>query len=447
MDAEYEAELERSQALEEAHGTRMAEAQRQAETLADALLDGELERAQLRQERRSLALRAAELTPRTQLQSANARALVEGARTLCEHLSVHLAEVAAATAVESEVRELAAQLNAAEPSSLAVVEQVVRAFDRVHRQDTSVQIRNERLWTATNVQEDCEVLAVGSLFFAYRTLRDARIGLALEAPADAHGYRFTEELTSDVRESLERAFEQLGQSSAAEVSFPIDPSGSLRVEDPPGSTSLLQSLRDGGLVMVPLGLVAALALALILERAFTLFLRSPLELRRARAVLDASADGDFARAEQLCREPKGVVVRTLAHCLARREESPQVLEDTVQERLLHELPQLRRSLGGIASLAAVAPLLGLLGTVTGIIRTFGIIRAFGNSNPALMAGGISEALVTTAVGMSIAIPVLLVHVVLRARVDRAVAETERHAATLLTTLHAWRDDDDRGGAP
>ena len=86
------------------------------------------------------------------------------------------------------------------------------------------------------------------------------------------------------------------------------------------------------------------------------------------------------------------------------------------------------------TLAAVAPLLGLLGTVTGIINTFAVMRSYGNANPSLMATGISEALVTTATGMAIAIPILLLHVLLRGRADRTIRDAERHAAAILNIL-------------
>ena len=82
----------------------------------------------------------------------------------------------------------------------------------------------------------------------------------------------------------------------------------------------------------------------------------------------------------------------------------------------------------------MAPLLGLLGTVTGIIGTFGVIQAFGNANPSLMAGGISEALMTTATGLVVAVPILIVHSVLRGRAERIIADAERHAASMLTLM-------------
>ena len=110
------------------------------------------------------------------------------------------------------------------------------------------------------------------------------------------------------------------------------------------------------------------------------------------------------------------------------------MEDGISEQLLHEMPRLNRFLGGIATLGAVAPLLGLLGTVTGIIQTFGVIKIYSNANPGLMAGGISEALVTTATGLVIAIPILLVHSLLSGRMDGIVSDAEKSTATLYNTL-------------
>jgi biopolymer transport protein ExbB len=110
------------------------------------------------------------------------------------------------------------------------------------------------------------------------------------------------------------------------------------------------------------------------------------------------------------------------------------MEDAVQEAVLHELPRLERFLPTIAILASVAPLLGLLGTVTGMILTFEMIATLGSGNPRIMAGGISQALITTASGLVVAIPILLTHSFLAARVDRLIADMERFAAMLLNLL-------------
>src|SRR5690606_982590 len=154
----------------------------------------------------------------------------------------------------------------------------------------------------------------------------------------------------------------------------------------------------------------------------------------SRRVANACIRGNASELEKIISRPAGTVGRVLAACLSRREQGQRAMEDGIAEQLLHEAPKLQRFMGGIAILAAIAPLLGLLGTVTGIIQVFGVIRAFGNSNPSVMAGGISEALITTAAGLIIAVPVLVLHSVLRGRSDRILADAERHAASLLTLL-------------
>ena len=97
-------------------------------------------------------------------------------------------------------------------------------------------------------------------------------------------------------------------------------------------------------------------------------------------------------------------------------------------------------------LAAIAPLLGLLGTVTGIIASFETITALGSNEPRLLAGGISEALVTTATGLIVAIPVLLAHGFLAGRIDRLVADAERYAAALIGVLRERCDENDASEA-
>jgi len=214
---------------------------------------------------------------------------------------------------------------------------------------------------------------------------------------------------------------------------PVDPSGTLRpdatLEEP-----LAERVRSGGPVMIPLAGVALLALLLILERSLVLYIRNRDATALVAAVLEDCRQGRPEEAARRCARRPGCVARVLAACLGRRSAGQAAMEDSIQEQLLHEVPRLQRFLGGIATLAAVAPLLGLLGTVTGIIRTFGVIRAFGNANPKLMAGGISEALVTTVAGLVIAIPVLLLHVLLRARAEKTIGDAEKHAASLLNSL-------------
>jgi biopolymer transport protein ExbB len=124
--------------------------------------------------------------------------------------------------------------------------------------------------------------------------------------------------------------------------------------------------------------------------------------------------------------------------LRARHEDRETLESILQEAILRELPRVERGLPVLAILGAVAPLLGLLGTVTGMIETFQTITLFGTGDPKLMSGGISEALVTTEVGLMIAIPVMLCHTYLSRRAEAIVGEMEEKAVSLTNIIERER---------
>jgi biopolymer transport protein ExbB len=128
------------------------------------------------------------------------------------------------------------------------------------------------------------------------------------------------------------------------------------------------------------------------------------------------------------------VVNVLRAGLAGRGEDRETLESILQEAILRELPRLERFLSVLAVLGAVAPLLGLLGTVTGMIDTFRVITLHGTGDPRMMSGGISEALITTELGLAVAIPVMLLHTFLSRRVDHIVGEMEEKAVALTNTI-------------
>jgi len=107
-----------------------------------------------------------------------------------------------------------------------------------------------------------------------------------------------------------------------------------------------------------------------------------------------------------------------------RDMSRTDMENALQEAILNEIPSMERFLSTLGMLAAIAPLLGLLGTVTGMINTFHVINYYGTGDPRMMSGGISEALVTTMLGLSVAIPIMLVHTLLTRKVENTIAQME-----------------------
>jgi biopolymer transport protein ExbB len=149
--------------------------------------------------------------------------------------------------------------------------------------------------------------------------------------------------------------------------------------------------------------------------------------------------GPFARslfsnrteAGELAAKARGPLRRLLAEALAHADEPRSQIEEVLHEAILAEVPALESRLSVLSVGAAIAPLLGLLGTVTGMIHTFRLITIFGSGDARMLSGGISEALVTTEAGLIVAIPLLLLHAVLARRVRAITDGLERGALTIL----------------
>jgi biopolymer transport protein ExbB len=236
-----------------------------------------------------------------------------------------------------------------------------------------------------------------------------------------------------MRQAIVRAINQAeGQEIVHDL--PIDVTGTMTVASDLSSKSLQGRFRSGGIVMFPLAIIALWLSILIIERLFILLRESRHSLQFCEQILGLCSDDDFEKAEHLANKRKGIVSRILRVCLANRHQPSSVLDDSIQEAFLHELPRLERFLPSIRMLSSVAPMLGLLGTVTGIIATFDMITVVGGGKPRLLAGGISEALITTATGLSIAIPGLLAYSFLSSRIEGLIADAERFAASLSNIL-------------
>ncbi len=114
------------------------------------------------------------------------------------------------------------------------------------------------------------------------------------------------------------------------------------------------------------------------------------------------------------------------------------MENALQEAILGEIPRVERFLSTLGMLAAIAPLLGLLGTVTGMINTFHVITYYGTGDPRMMSGGISEALVTTMLGLSVAIPIMLAHTLLARRVETQISRMEEKSVAFVNIIFKTR---------
>ena len=198
-------------------------------------------------------------------------------------------------------------------------------------------------------------------------------------------------------------------------------------------------VRAGGLFMWPILLCSVVAAAIVLERLWALQERRviPPELtRRVWQLVDSNQVNDKVIAALETSSPMGML---LATGLTNRHRPREVLSERLEDAGRHAAHDLERFLNTLGTIAAVTPLLGLLGTVTGIIKAFDAIYAGAAGDPRLLSGGISEALVTTAAGLCVAIPSLIAYRYLRGRVDAIVVRMEKDVIHFTDALDRARD--------
>jgi biopolymer transport protein ExbB len=339
----------------------------------------------------------------------------------------------------SESRRQQKKLLAEIKSSLGKVEQtqidvspLLELLESLLQESRTTAVFEQNIRDAQGYERQVQLLRLGQILFAYRSPSE-QIAIAASTSGDEKGFRWNEDIPQWARRKISFAIDN-AMSKGGICSLPIDVTQQLAVEQRYYKHGFWGKLAAGGPVMIPLVIVAILALILIVEKFVFLSKQGGNTIKVAEDVLAACHAGNFRKADNIAIENPGVISRTMLACLSRRLEDTTVMEDAIAEAILHELPNVERFLPSIGILAGVAPLLGLLGTVTGMISTFDTITIFGSGQPRLMAGGISEALITTATGLVIAIPVLLIHSFLSSRCDRLLADTERFSATLLNLL-------------
>ena len=187
---------------------------------------------------------------------------------------------------------------------------------------------------------------------------------------------------------------------------------------------MLDIFMRGGPLMYPILFCSIIGWAIFMERFFAYFqIRRDL-LRVRTMIADLLTDNRSEDALEFCSRGKSPLTRILQVILKNQGASRSHLKSLAEEVGEREAVSLQRYLGLLATIANVSPLLGLLGTVLGMINAFNVIAVEGVGTPATLGGGISEALITTAAGLSVAVPMLLVHRYLSARADRLTLELE-----------------------
>jgi biopolymer transport protein ExbB len=186
--------------------------------------------------------------------------------------------------------------------------------------------------------------------------------------------------------------------------------------------------------MYPILLCSVLALAIFLERLWTYIRVKRGAHTLLREVEDLVLKSRFEEALVVCQRAGTPLARIFIAALRASGKSREQVKTAVEEVGIREAAPLERYLGLLGTIATLSPLLGLLGTVVGMIQAFNVIAVQGVGTPATLGGGISQALITTAAGLTVAIPTILLHKYLTGRVDRIILEMEEYSLHLVDLL-------------
>jgi len=194
---------------------------------------------------------------------------------------------------------------------------------------------------------------------------------------------------------------------------------------------ILAELQKGGVVMIPLLLGSVLGLAIVLERGFGLRYRKILVPEIVTAINKIRSPEDVRVAERICEANPGPFASIVLTTLQNQDLPRDELKEAIIDQGRQEVRVLERGLVMLETIAAAAPLLGLLGTVIGMIKVFNVISRQGIGQASVLSGGISEALITTVTGLVIGIPALVAFNFFTNKAESLVMDIEKHSATLL----------------
>ncbi len=197
---------------------------------------------------------------------------------------------------------------------------------------------------------------------------------------------------------------------------------------------MIELIIKGGPVMGPILLCSVISFAIIVERCLSLRRHRILRYDILQRIEELLRDRKIPEATTLCKRYPSSMTRILLAAILNHDKTRQELKEIIEDAGRHEVPVLERYLMILGTIASISTLLGLLGTIIGMIKTFNVIAALGYGHPEALAGGISEALIATASGLGVAIPTLVLYNFFTSKVDSLVVEMEKNSLRMLNIL-------------
>jgi len=193
-------------------------------------------------------------------------------------------------------------------------------------------------------------------------------------------------------------------------------------------------LSRGGIIMIPLLLSSVLGLAIVIERAINLRRNKILIPEIISVVEEFNSVEDLKLASSMCEKNSGAFANIILTGLQNKDLSPEEVRELLSDQGRQEVRSLERGLPALETVAGIAPLLGLLGTVLGMIKVFTVISQQGTGQASLLAGGISEALITTATGLVIGILALIMYNYFFHKAENYILDIEKYTTQLMQKI-------------
>ncbi len=304
----------------------------------------------------------------------------------------------------------------AEPGDLSKVQTLVNLANSTIAEHASITKQPSQFFLTDGTSVQGEILKVGNIAsYGY-----SPSGSGVLAPAGEKQFKVWQDSDPDAAAGIFN-----GQSSGLLPIFLYE--SSIKAIEEKQQKTVVSVINSGGLIAWIIAGLGAFALLLIIMRVFFLNRASASTEKLLGGVVQKIEQRDVESAIKLAHKESSSSSRVLLSALRNIDRDRDHIEDIVSESILHESGQLNRFGSLIIVIATVAPLLGLLGTVTGMISTFDIITEFGTGDPKLLSSGISIALVTTEVGLAVAIPALLFGNILSGWAERIKDDMEKAA--------------------
>jgi len=311
------------------------------------------------------------------------------------------------------------------------IRRMVAALEHYIQRTGEVALSQGTITDRAGLEAEADILSMGCFTAAYRL--DDEIGFLTYSEAGRKLYALSRLPPPRIQKQLASYMD--GRAEAV----PIDISRGAALRQLTHELSLWEQIPKGGPIVWPILAILAIGALIVIERVIFLLRKKCNAEKLMQHIAALVNERRWPECQKACldlgaKPVARVLAAGLECCQLPREE----MENVLQEAILREVPPMERFLSTLGMLAAIAPLLGLLGTVTGMIDTFHVITRFGTGDPRMMSGGISEALVTTMLGLSVAIPIMLAHTLLNRTVDRRIGQMEEKALALVNSVHKSR---------